>query len=638
MIEFPDAATPTEQRNARTVDIDLLPTRAILGLLNQEDELVPAAVRPLLGTLAAVVDEAADRIRRGGRVHYFGAGSSGRIAVLDAAELIPTFGLAPGVVIAHLAGGDDAMNRAVEGVEDDDALGRAAAAGVTGGDVVIGVTASGRTPYVGGALAAASGCGAYTALVTCNPGAPLHPLARAVLAAETGPEAIAGSTRLKATSALKLILNSFSTALMIRLGKTYSNLMVEVRAVNSKLRSRTLRILSDASGAGEEACAAALAQADGDLRVARVMLLGSAPGPAAQQALAAGDGGVRGALSRLGAGPRAAAPAGGQLMAADMNEQPAVLRALAARADEISRLVAGPAPAGLLVFGRGASGHAAGYGRAVLRAATGLPVGRPSLDEPPAGRAANPELGYRGYLAIAVSRSGRTPEVTAELDRLQRAGAHGIAVTNDPDSPLAEVAQSVLALAAGPELARPATKTVTGQLLALALLARALNPRAVSAGALAAVAGQVADTLADVPAAAAAAALSVARGVVCLADGPLQAAARVTALTLTQATSVLTAAYPVGEFSQGPAAALAPGLVVLAFSKGRPPGIATLREEAGRRGAAWFGLSPQPDAAVPLPGGLPDYTLPLLATVRGQQLAWAAARLAGRDPDHAGQP
>jgi N-acetylmuramic acid 6-phosphate etherase len=638
MIEFPDAATPTEQRNARTVDIDLLPTRAILGLLNQEDELVPAAVRPLLGTLAAVVDEAADRIRRGGRVHYFGAGSSGRIAVLDAAELIPTFGLAPGVVIAHLAGGDDAMNRAVEGVEDDDALGRAAAAGVTGGDVVIGVTASGRTPYVGGALAAASGCGAYTALVTCNPGAPLHPLARAVLAAETGPEAIAGSTRLKATSALKLILNSFSTALMIRLGKTYSNLMVEVRAVNSKLRSRTLRILSDASGAGEEACAAALAQADGDLRVAMVMLLGSAPGPAAQQALAAGDGGVRGALSRLGAGPRAAAPAGGQLMAADMNEQPAVLRALAARADEISRLVAGPAPAGLLVFGRGASGHAAGYGRAVLRAATGLPVGRPSLDEPPAGRAANPELGYRGYLAIAVSRSGRTPEVTAELDRLQRAGAHGIAVTNDPDSPLAEVAQSVLALAAGPELARPATKTVTGQLLALALLARALNPRAVSAGALAAVAGQVADTLADVPAAAAAAALSVARGVVCLADGPLQAAARVTALTLTQATSVLTAAYPVGEFGQGPAAALAPGLVVLAFSKGRPPGIATLREEAGRRGAAWFGLSPQPDAAVPLPGGLPDYTLPVLAMVRGQQLAWAAARLAGRDPDHAGQP
>jgi N-acetylmuramic acid 6-phosphate etherase len=637
MIEFPDAAAPTEQRNARTLDIDLLPTRAILGLLNQEDELVPAAVRPLLGTLATVVDEAADRIRRGGRVHYFGAGSSGRIAVLDAAELIPTFGLAPGIVVAHLAGGDAAMTRPVEGAEDDDALGRADAAGVTADDLVIGMTASGRTPYVAGALAATAARGAFTALLTCNPGSPLQPLAQAVLAAETGPEAIAGSTRLKATSALKIILNGFSTALMIRLGKTYSNLMVEVRAVNSKLRSRTLRILSDASGATEEACAAALAQADGDLRVAMVMLLGGAPGPAAQRALTAGDGGVRGALSRLGAAPRAAAPTGGQLMAADMSEQPAVLRALAARADEISRLVAGPAPAGVLVFGRGASGHAASYGRAVLRAATGLPVARPSLDEPPAGRAANPELRYRGYLAIAVSRSGQTAEVTAELDRLQRAGARGIAVTNDPHSPLAEVAQSVLALAVGPERARPATKTVTGQLLALALLARALNPRAVSAGALAAVAGQVADALADIPAAATAAALSVARGVVCLADGPLQAAAQLTALTLTQAAAVLTAAYPVGEFGHGPAAALAPGLAVLAFSKGSPPGIATLREEARRQGATWFGLSPQPDATVRLPGGLPDYTLPLLATVRGQQLAWAAAQQAGRDPDGAGQ-
>jgi glucosamine--fructose-6-phosphate aminotransferase (isomerizing) len=416
--------------------------------------------------------------------------------------------------------------------------------------------------------------------------------------------------------------------------------MVEVRAVNSKLRNRTLRILSDASGADEAACAAALAQADGDLRVAMVMLLGGAPGPAAQQALTAGDGGVRGALRRLGATSRAAAPDAGQLMAADMNEQPAVLRALAARADEISGLVAGgcPDPAGVLVFGRGAAGHAACYGRAVLRATTGLPVGRLGLDEPPAQRAANPEHGYRGYLAVAVSRSGQTPEVVAALDRLQRAGAHGIAITNDPDSPLAGLAQSVLGLGAGPEQARPATKTLTAQLLALALLARALNPRAVSVGALEAVADQVASTLDDVPAAATAAALSVARGVVCLADGPLQAAARAAALALTQTTSVLTAAYPVGEFGQGPAAALAPGLAVLAFSNGRPPGLAALRAEAARRGAAWFGLSPEPDATVRLPAGLPDYTLPVLATVRGQQLAWAAARLAGRDPDRAGRP
>jgi N-acetylmuramic acid 6-phosphate etherase len=310
MKELPDGAAPTEQRNARTVDIDLLPTRTILGLLNQEDELVPAAVRPLLGTLAGIVDEAADRIRRGGRVHYFGAGSSGRIAVLDAAELIPTFGLPPGIVSARLAGGETALTRAVEGAEDDDTSGRADAAGVTGEDLVIGVSASGRTPYVAGALAAAAESGAFTALVTCNPDAPLRSLAQVALAAETGPEAIAGSTRLKATSALKLILNSFSTALMIRLGKTYSNLMVEVQAVNSKLRTRTLRILSDASGASEAACADALAQADGDLRVAIVMLLGDAPKAAAQQALSAADGGVRGALRRLGPPAPATQPSG----------------------------------------------------------------------------------------------------------------------------------------------------------------------------------------------------------------------------------------------------------------------------------------------------------------------------------------
>ena len=138
------ATPPTEQRNPRTSDIDLLPTPAVLALLHAEDALVPAAVEPVLGTLAAVVDEAAERIGRGGRVHYFGAGSSGRIAVLDATELAPTFGLAPGIVTAHLAGGDDAMERAVEGAEDDDASGGADAVGVTAADLVIGLSASGQ--------------------------------------------------------------------------------------------------------------------------------------------------------------------------------------------------------------------------------------------------------------------------------------------------------------------------------------------------------------------------------------------------------------------------------------------------------------------------------------------------------------
>jgi N-acetylmuramic acid 6-phosphate etherase len=294
------AAPPTEERNSRTMDIDLLPTPAVLALLHGEDALVPAAVEPVLGTLAGVVDEAAERVRRGGRVHYFGAGSSGRIAVLDATELMPTFGLAPDIVIAHLAGGDDAMVRAVEGAEDDDASGAADAAGVTAADLVIGLSASGRTPYVAGALAASAERGAFTAVVTCNPGSPLRSLARVAIVADTGPEAIAGSTRLKATSALKIILNSFSTALMVRLGKTYSNLMAEVSATNDKLRVRRVRILREASGADEIAAEAALTEADGDLRTALVAVLAGVDASQARLALDATDGTVRGALAALG--------------------------------------------------------------------------------------------------------------------------------------------------------------------------------------------------------------------------------------------------------------------------------------------------------------------------------------------------
>jgi len=300
------ATPPTEARNAATNGIDLLPTPDILSLLHAEDQSVPDAVRPVLGVLAAIVDEAADRVRRGGRVHYFGAGSSGRIAALDAAELGPTFGLAPGVVVAHLAGGEGAMFRAVEGAEDDEQAGAVDAGGVTAADMVIGLSASGRTPYVAGALAAAAARGAFTAVATCNPGSPLRALAQAAVVADTGPEALAGSTRLKATSALKLILNGFSTALMIRLGKTYSNLMVEVSATNDKLRTRRLRILREATGEPADVCEAALAAANGDVRVALVALAGGVSATDARAALVAVGGGVRAALTALGGGARLA--------------------------------------------------------------------------------------------------------------------------------------------------------------------------------------------------------------------------------------------------------------------------------------------------------------------------------------------
>jgi len=288
---------PTEARNPRTVGIDRASTLGILELLNAEDAGVPAAVAKVLDRLAVAVDLADERVRAGGRVHYFGAGTSGRLAVLDAAELYPTFGLEPGTVVAHHAGGSQALERAVEGAEDDAALGARDAAAVTGADVAIGLTASGRTPYVGGALAAARRAGAATVLVTSNPAPPLAGDADVVIAVDTGPEAIAGSTRLKAGTAQKLVLNSFSTALMIRLGKTYSNLMVGLVPTNSKLHGRVVRLLVDATGLPPPECRHALAAAGGDARVALVTLLAGCTPDQARTALAATGGVVRDAAA-----------------------------------------------------------------------------------------------------------------------------------------------------------------------------------------------------------------------------------------------------------------------------------------------------------------------------------------------------
>lgn len=290
----------TEERNPRTLDIDQLPTRQLLERLNAEDALVPAAVAAALPEVAVAVDWAVEALRAGGRLHYFGAGSSGRIAALDAAEVPPTFGLPLGSVVAHLAGGKDAIQVAVEGVEDDETLGVASAAEVGAPDLVVGVTASGRTPYVAGALRAARRAGARTVLVSSNPAAPVAPLADLCIITDTGPEAIAGSTRLKAATAHKLVLNSLSTAAMVRLGFTYSNLMVAVQGINSKLRLRQVRILSEASGASSERCAAELARCEGDLRLALGCLLSGRPLPEVAQALGSAHGNVRQALVLMG--------------------------------------------------------------------------------------------------------------------------------------------------------------------------------------------------------------------------------------------------------------------------------------------------------------------------------------------------
>jgi len=294
--------SPTEERNPRTTDIDLLPPADVVRLILDEDAGVASAVRAERFRVTQAVELAVEAIRAGGRVHYAGAGTSGRLGVLDAVELLPTYGVGPEWFDAHLAGGPDAMTVSVEGAEDDAEAGRRDLDHVGPHDLVVGLAASGRTPYVGGALDLARERGARTALVSANPAAPLVDRADVAILLDTGPEAVTGSTRMKAATAQKIVLNTFSTATMIQLGKTYSNLMVDVRASNAKLRARLVRLLSQATGLSPEVCAPVLADAGGEVQVALVMLLAGVDAEAARTAVDGPDG-VRGALARLGAAP-----------------------------------------------------------------------------------------------------------------------------------------------------------------------------------------------------------------------------------------------------------------------------------------------------------------------------------------------
>lgn len=293
------AGVPTEVRNPRTVDIDLLPTIEVLRLINAEDERVPLAVAEALPQVAKAVDFAVEALRAGRRMHYFGAGTSGRLAVLDAAELPPTFGIGPGEVVAHHAGGQGALSQAIEDVEDDRDLGAREARDVRAGELAVGVSASGRTPYVEAALRASSQVGARTVLISSNPAAAFGMDVDVHIAIDTGPEAVTGSTRMKAGTATKLVLNSISTAAMVRLGRTYSNLMVGMNPLNSKLRGRLIKILVEATGMDAETCAAALADSGGDTRTALVSLLCDVSPERAAEVLKASDGAVREAIRTI---------------------------------------------------------------------------------------------------------------------------------------------------------------------------------------------------------------------------------------------------------------------------------------------------------------------------------------------------
>jgi N-acetylmuramic acid 6-phosphate etherase len=288
--------SPTEGRNPATVDIDRLPTADVVRLVIAEDATVPAAVAAALPELTAAVDLLVAALRSGGRVHVVGAGTSGRLAALDADEIGPTYGLEPGRWTAHVA----AYDGVVDG-EDDTVAGAAVGTLAGPGDVLLGVTASGRTPYAIAALRTARDNGAATVLLSGNPDAAAGSEVDVHVAVRTGPEAVTGSTRLKAGTAQKLALNALSTATMVRCGRTWSNLMVGAVATNSKLRGRIAAALVAATGEDPDTCADAVENADGDGRVALLTILCGVSAPVAVRALANTGGHVREALTLLNA-------------------------------------------------------------------------------------------------------------------------------------------------------------------------------------------------------------------------------------------------------------------------------------------------------------------------------------------------
>ena len=292
---------PTEARNPRSSHLDELPTLAMLELMNDEDATIAAAVRAALPRIAEAVDAIAARFIQGGRLFYIGAGTSGRLGVLDASECPPTFSVAPTLFVGLIAGGDAALRKSSEASEDSPEQGAAdlAAHQLTPSDTVLGIAASGRTPYVLGALAGAAKAGALTIAVTCAGGAAEpSPMARAAsLAIEltTGPEVLTGSTRLKAGTATKLVLNSISTAVMVRTGAVFGNLMVDVQPSNAKLVDRARRIVAAATGC-DGATAERLLKEAGSVKVAILMQQRGLPYAAANSRLKRLHGNLRQAL------------------------------------------------------------------------------------------------------------------------------------------------------------------------------------------------------------------------------------------------------------------------------------------------------------------------------------------------------
>lgn len=265
----------TETRNKNTMGLSKMTSLEIVSQMNREDANVPKAIKEVLPQIAEVVDWCVAGLSKGGRIIYMGAGTSGRLGVLDAAECPPTFGVSPNMVVGLIAGGEKAFIKAIEGAEDSVELGKQDLIdhNLTNNDVVIGIAASGRTPYVIGGLQYANSIGCNTASISCNVGSEIGKIAKKRIEVVVGPEVLTGSTRLKAGTAQKLILNMISTASMVGIGKCYENLMVDVMQTNEKLKVRAQNILMEVTGIEREVAKKVLEQADGHVKTAIVMVL-----------------------------------------------------------------------------------------------------------------------------------------------------------------------------------------------------------------------------------------------------------------------------------------------------------------------------------------------------------------------------
>jgi len=290
----------TELRNPVTADIDTMDSLGILSAINEQDHLVAPAVRHALPQIAHAVDAIVGALYGGGRLIYIGAGTSGRLGVLDASECPPTFNTNPELVVGIIAGGDRALRHPIEHVEDRREAGREdlESLNVTAQDVVVGIAASGRTPYVMGAVDYANSIGCVTAGISNSVDSALSAAVSIPIEVPVGPEVLTGSTRMKSGTAQKLVLNMLTTAAMIRLGKTYGNLMVDVQPTNAKLRERAVRIVMEATGIEDGPARDALVEAGDEVKVAIVAILQDLPAAEARDRLAASGGVVRTALSQ----------------------------------------------------------------------------------------------------------------------------------------------------------------------------------------------------------------------------------------------------------------------------------------------------------------------------------------------------